>query len=136
MVRCSVLKKMEDPINKEFRYVPHNEFHLWKFYMENHHKFSIYEEKVSIWIDEEEYNKYLQIYNRLELEEVREIKIVRFAYDTQLTIPIIRYIAEKNSENIKNVILAHYSDEEKDAIRNVKERKGFWIERKGFWIKR
>jgi len=130
MVKCFVLKSGDDPINKEYRYIPHNEFELWKYYMQRHHKFQVLEEIDSLWIDEEEeYSKYLNIYERLELEEVREIKIILFSYKTQLIIPVIRYIEEKNYEKIKSILLSHYSDRKKDAIRDILERRGFWIKR-------
>lgn len=129
MVKCFVLKSGDDPINKECRYIPHNEFELWKYYMQKHHKFAVLEETESLWIDEEEHDKYLQIYNRLELEEVKELKIILFSYKTQLIIPVIRYIDEKNYKKIKDILLSHYSARKRDAIRDVQERKGFWIKR-------
>lgn len=87
------------------------------------------EEKESLWIDEEEYNTYMQIYNRLELEKVIEIKILLFANKPQLIIPISRYIEEANYEKIKRLLLSHYSDRDKDSIRDIKENKGYWISR-------
>ena len=132
MVKCFVLKKSDDPINKESRYIPLDVFELWKYYMQSHHKFLVLEEIDSLWIDEEEHTKYLQIYERLALEEVREIKIILFSYETQLIIPVVRYIEEENYEKIKHILLSHYSDRKKGAMREIREIK----ERRGFWIKR
>lgn len=129
MVKSFILKKGNDTSNKECRYIPHNEFRLWKYYMQNYHKFKVVEEKESLWIDEEEYNTYMQIYNRLELEKVIEIKILLFANKPQLIIPISRYIEEANYEKIKRLLLSHYSDRDKDSIRDIKENKGYWISR-------
>jgi hypothetical protein len=129
MVKSFVLKKGDDPNKKECRYIPHNEFRLWKYYMQNHHKFLVMDEQESLWIDEDEYTRYMQIYNKLDLEKVIEIKILLFAYKPQLIIPISRYIEEKNYEKIKRLVLSHYSERNKDSIRDIKEKKGYWIKR-------
>jgi len=130
MVKCFVLKMGDDPINKECRYIPYNVFPLWKYYMENKHKLRILEEVESFLIDEEEYNKYLNIYERLELEEVKEIKIVLFSSKTLLNTPIVRYIEQENYEKIKPILLSHYVKRNKDILRYIQERRAFWINRK------
>lgn len=130
MVKCFVIKRGDDPINKECRYIPYNIFHLWKYYMENNHKFNILEEIESILIDEEEYNKYLHIYERLELEEVKEIKIVVFSSNTLLNTPIVRYIEQENYKKIKPILLSHYTNRDTETIRYIQERNAFWITRK------
>ncbi len=129
MVKCFILKSGDDPINRECRYVPLNEFEFWKYYMEQHNQFQIFEEVESLWIDEEEKKKYPQIYKRLDLEEVKEIKIFVFSYKTQLIMPVTRYIEESKYKEIKRVLVSHYSEPNKNAVREIKERNGYWIKR-------
>ncbi|MCD6452032.1 MAG: hypothetical protein J7L64_06705 [Acidobacteria bacterium] len=129
MVKCYVLKKGDDPSNRQVRYVPLKEFALWANHMENQHKFEIHDPQDSIWIDEDEHIRFNRIYTRLPLEPVNELILYVFFPASQLILPITRYFPKEEYEQIKKTFIAHYEKADDKAIREIEEKPGYWIKR-------
>jgi hypothetical protein len=127
MVKCFILKRGSAPIQRQCRYIPYNEFELWKYYMRMQHKFLILDDVLSLFIYKEEYDKYMQLYEGFELDKVRELEIIFLYHHSQLIIPIKRYIEGKVFNKIKDIILSHYINNREGIIRKVQDRMGFWI---------
>ena len=135
MVRCFLLEKGAEAQTKSLRFVPYNEFELWKYLMGHKYRFHILEAEESLWIDDEERGRMPGIYEKFRAERVHQVRLLRFLERPRMFVPILRYFPESDYERRKKAFLNHYDSE--IAISKglgfgsaVEETPGWFISRK------
>ena len=54
LVRCLLTKKKGSKKKPETRFIPYQEFELWKYYLSGQYHFSISNEEIFLWLPQEE----------------------------------------------------------------------------------
>ncbi len=135
MVRCFLLERGAEAQTRSLRFVPYNEFELWKYLMVHKYRFLVLEPEESVWIDEEERKRMPGVYDKFGSERVHEVRLLRYLERPRMFVPIVRYFPESDYERRKKSFLAHY-DSELAIVRSlgfpspVEETPGWWIWRK------
>ena len=104
MVRCR-LEPAEDP-SRSVRYVPLDEFELWRFLMETRHKRAIRVEDVSFWVAEE-----ASLLASAEDPEQWE-PVLRIAFEARseygLPVYVQRFLGAERYPEAQEALLAHF----------------------------
>jgi len=135
MVRCYLLERGGEAQSRSLRFVPYNEFELWKYLMANKYRFLVLEAEESLWIDEEERKRMPGVYDRFHSERVHQVRLLRYLERPRMFVPTFRYFPEQDYERRKKAFLHHY-EPETALVRTfgfgspIEETPGWWIFRK------
>jgi len=129
MVRCKITSPFPQGDNPEgkdsqVRFIPYEIYRLWNFLMTDVKSFSIIDEKISFWVDHEQYSKDKNSYGKHKKEEVTRIYF-RYFKNIHRGRPVIRYFPDGYLNKImrffmKNFSMNHIEDD-------VEEVKGYFI---------
>jgi hypothetical protein len=134
MVRCFLLEKGAEAQTKSLRFVPYNEFELWKYMMGHKYRFIVLEAEESLWIDDDERARMAGIYDKFRAERVHQVRLLRYLDKARMFVPIHRYFPEQDYDRRKKFFVNHY-----DAEISVSKSLGFGSpveETPGWWIAR
>ena len=105
MVRCHLDPRDEDPV-RALRYVPLDEFGLWRYLMEHRHRRLVTVEEISIWVAEESVR-----WNSFEgpdnLEPVLRVRFQQVSRDGT-PVPVQRFFAAETYPEAQEALLRHY----------------------------
>jgi hypothetical protein len=107
MVRCRLDARGEDPA-RELRYVPLDEFGLWRYLMETRHRRVVMVEEISIWVAEESAR-----WNSFEgPDSLEPVLRVRFQQVTAegTPVPVQRFFPAETYPEAQEALLRHYRD--------------------------
>ena len=135
MVRCYLLERGAEAQTRSLRFVPYNEFELWKYLMSHKYRFLVLEPEESLWIDDEERKRMPGVYEKFGSERVHQVRLLRYLERARMFVPIFRYFPESDYERRKKAFLHHYDNEIAIAkslgfSNPVEEMAGWWIWRK------
>jgi hypothetical protein len=120
MVRCRLDSRDEDPV-RALRYVPLDEFGLWRYLMEHRHGRQVTVEEVSIWVAEESAR-----WNSFEgPESLEPVLRVRFQQVTRdgTPVPVQRFFAAETYPEAQEALLSHYDT----PARFVRATPGYFV---------
>ena len=108
LIRCLVHKPRgpEDP--GEVRWIPFNEFDLWKFMVSSQHHLTVTAEALYFYISREEYERHEPLYSRLPQFPVNKITLYFFLKSAQVLVPVSRYFPAEEYDRIKPTFLGHF----------------------------
>jgi hypothetical protein len=128
LVRCLLTKKGAK--NKtETRFIPYEEFELWKYYISRHYKFTISDEEIFIWLPQEEFELEKDRLGRLDWIAVHKVTLFFFLKNEGVLVPVTRFFQESDYPEVKPLFLKHFEEfkDEKHitkVLENVQEEKG------------
>src|SRR5512134_3884256 len=121
MVRCRLDTRDDDPA-RALRYVPLDEFGLWRFLMEHRHRRQVTVEEISIWVAEESAR-----WNSFEgpdsPEPVLRVRFQQVAADGT-PVPVQRFFPAETYPEAQEALLRHYRD---TPARVVRATPGYFI---------
>jgi hypothetical protein len=121
MVRCRLDSRDGDSV-RSLRYVPLDEFGLWRYLMEHRHQRQVTVEEISIWVAEESAR-----WNSFEgpdsLEPVLRVRFQQVSSDGTPT-PVQRFFPAETYPEAQEALLRHYRD---TPARFVKATPGYFV---------
>jgi hypothetical protein len=116
MVRCRLdARDPEDPV-RELRYVPLDEFGLWKYLMEHKHSRQVMVEEISIWVAEESAPRWNSFEGPDNLEPVLRVRFQQVAADGT-PVPVQRFFPAETYPEAQEALLRHYRDTPAQFVR-------------------
>ena len=129
LLKCWVKNRYRDESPIEVRFVPLEEFELWKYMMETRHRLSIVDCRTLLWISADEFDEKCSFYSAFPRERVVRISVLVPSDFAHTYYPSIRYFPGKSYETLRSRFLNHmvkrYGD---DVLNTVNERDGWSID--------
>jgi hypothetical protein len=128
LVRCLLIKKGAKK-KPETRFIPYEEFELWKYYISRHYNFTITEEEIFLWLPQEEFDREKDRLGRLDWTAVHKVTLFFFLKKEGVLVPVTRFFQESDYPKVKPLFLKHFEEfkDEKHmtkVLENVQEEKG------------
>lgn len=114
MVRCR-LDAREDAGTGTLRYVPLDEFALWRYMMEHRHGRTVTVEEISIWVAEES-ARWSSFEGPDSLEPVLRVRFQQVDADG-MPVPVQRFFPAETYPRAQEALLAHYEPARRSAVR-------------------
>lgn len=128
LVRCLLTKKgKKSP--PETRFIPIQEFELWKFFVSKQYNFTITDEEIYLWLPQEEFERKKDRLGRLTEIPVHKVTLYFFLKNEGVIVPITRYFQESDFPKVKPLFLKHFAEFQDDknitkVLEQVQEEKG------------
>lgn len=133
LVRCRISKKKGPKKQSETRFIPYQEFDLWKFFISQHHGFTVSQEEIFLWIPKAEYDRKKDRLSRLEAVPVNRITLYFFLKKAGVLVSATRFFPEKEYPKVKPLFLKHFEEfQNEDHVSKVLEQV---VEEKGVCLK-
>jgi hypothetical protein len=128
LVRCLLTKKGKKT-PPETRFIPIQEFELWKFFVSKQYNFTITNEEIYLWLPQEEFERKKDRLGRLDGISVHRITLYFFLKNEGVLVPVTRYFQESDIPKVKPLFLKHFEEfkDEKNitkVLENIQEEKG------------
>lgn len=121
MVRCRLDAQDDDPA-RGLRYVPLDEFGLWRYLMEHKHRRQVTVEEVSIWVAEES-ARWSSFEGPENLEPVLRVRFQQVSADGT-PVPVQRFFPAETYPEAQEALLRHYRDM---PARHVRATPGYFV---------
>ena len=122
LVRCRVQKSDDGLFEPDYRYIPVDEFHLWKYMMEAKHGLAVDEPQVMLWVSQEEFTGHRDFYDRFPKVAVTRVSFLNPCEGLETLCPVTRYFATDNAGELTRLLVGHYKGtrvEEPDIVRKA-----------------
>lgn len=127
LVRCEV-RRGEDDVEPQVRFVPLEIFGLWEYLMSRRHGFQVEAARASLWLDAEETPE--SAYDAQEYDLVTEVSVFLYSGREDMFTRVCRYFPTDQCEDLKKIFLSHYPADDAGIQTRLRERPGFWIHRR------
>jgi hypothetical protein len=107
LLKCWVRSRSNEEAPLQRRYVPLEEFELWRYMMENRHNLTIVDCKTLLWIETQVFDEKRSFYGVFPREKVIKIGILVPSPFAHTYYPAIRYYPEDEHEKNKKRFLGH-----------------------------
>lgn len=129
LVRCLLTKKKGVKNKPETRFIPYQEFELWKYYISRQHNFTISNEEIFLWLPDEDFDRKKDRLSRLDGIAVHKVTLYFFLKNEGVLVPVTRYFQESDFPKVKPLFLKHFEEfkDEKHmakVLEHVQEEKG------------
>lgn len=129
VVRCLLTKKKETKATPETRFIPFQEFELWKFYVSKQYNFTITNEEIYLWLPQEEFERKKARLGRLAGVPVHKVTLYFFLKNEKVLVPVTRFFQESDFPKVKPIFLKHFAEFEDEknitkVLEQVQEEKG------------
>jgi hypothetical protein len=114
MVRCRLDARDDDPA-RSLRYVPLDEFGLWRYLMEHRHRRHVIVEEISIWVAEES-ARWSSFEGPDSLEPVLRVRFQQVAEDG-IPVPVQRFFPAETYPEAQEALLRHYRNTPAQFVR-------------------
>lgn len=108
VVRCRVGKSDDELFEPDHRFVPVEEYHLWKYLMEAKHGLMIDEPQVMLWVSAEEYDSRRTLYDRFPRIPVTRVSFLNPCEGLETMCPVTRYFATEKTGELTRLLVKHY----------------------------
>ena len=132
IVKCFVRNRGADGSSRSSRFVPLDLFNLWKFLMEERHRFEIVEPVTSLWFEKGATSE--SSYAGIDYEPVQQVELFYFSENDGMLHQEIRYFPSSDPEKyrmIREAFVSHYRDgrSHSEGDPKLNENPGVWIKR-------
>lgn len=132
IVKCFVQKMDAEGAPRSVRYVPLEIFNLWKFLMQERHRFRVTDATASLWFERGQATE--SSYAGIEYEPVTQVELFYFAEEDGMLHQEVRYFPSADGERfgeIKEAFTSHYRNHRSvgDGDPKLNENSGVWIRR-------
>lgn len=132
LVRCRLGKKTGSKTRWEDRFIPYQEFDLWKFFMTSHYGFTVSHDEIFLWIPEEEFKRKKERWSHLPGLPVLRVTLYFFLKKAGVLVSATRFFAENEYPKIKPLFLKHFEEFQTEnhltkVLEQVVEEKGYCL---------
>ena len=129
VVRCLLTKKKGTKTVSETRFIPFQEFELWKFYVSKQYNFTITNQELYLWLPQEEFERKKSRLSRLPGISVHKVTLYFFLKEEKVLVPVTRFFQESDFPKVKPLFLKHFEEfqDEKHlakVLEQIQEEKG------------
>jgi hypothetical protein len=129
LVRCLLSKKRGGKKKPETRFIPYQEFELWKYYISSQYPFTISNEEIFIWLPQKEFDRKKDQLNRLEGIPVLKVTLYFFLKNDGVLVPVTRFFPESDLPQVKPLFLKHFEEFQDEGhltkvLEHIQEEKG------------
>jgi hypothetical protein len=129
LVRCRLTKKRGAKSRSETRFVPFQEFELWKYFISHHHGFTISREEIFLWLPRDEFERKKDRLTHLEIVPVHRVTLYFFMKKAGVLVPATRYFPESDYAKIRPLFLKHFEEFQEEGhstkvLEHIEEEKG------------
>ena len=128
LVRCLIHKKGSKK-KPESRFIPIQEFDLWKFYIVRQYEFATSDEELFLWIPKKEFDRKKASFEHVECIPVHKVTLYFFMKDDGVLVPVTRFFEASEYRKVKPVFLKHFEEFQDEnhiskVLEHIKEEKG------------
>ena len=129
LVRCLLSKKKEAKNKPETRFIPYQEFELWKYFISHQYHFTVSDEEIFLWLPQEEFNREKDRLGHLEGIPVQKVTLYFFFKNGGVLVPVIRFFQESDYPKVKPLFLKHFEEFQDEnhmtkVLEHIQEEKG------------
>jgi hypothetical protein len=110
LVRCHLSKKRGGKKKPETRFIPCEEFELWRYFITRQYQFVISDEEIFIWLPQKEYDRKQDRLKHLEGIPVHKITLYFFLKKERVLIPATRFFQDSDIPKVKPLFLKHFEE--------------------------
>jgi hypothetical protein len=129
LVRCLLTKKKGTKNKPETRFIPYQEFELWKYYISRQYNFTISNEEVFLWLPQKEFDRKKDRLVHLDGIPVHKVTLFFFLKNDGVLVPVTRYFQESDFPKVKPLFLKHFEEFQEEShiskvLEHIQEEKG------------
>ena len=129
LVQCRLSKKKGSKNKFETRFVPFQEYELWKYYMFRQYGFHISHEEIFLWLPKREFDRKKDRFIHLDWIPVHKVTLYFFLKNDGVLVPVTRFFQESDYPKVKPLFLKHFEEFQDEShmtkvLEHVKEEKG------------
>jgi hypothetical protein len=129
LVKCLLVHKKGQKTKSEARFVPFQEYELWKYFITRHYNFSVSNEEIFLWLPKKEFDRKKTIYERLDWIPVHKLTLYFFIKNQGVLVPVTRFFQESDYPKVKPIFLKHFEEFQIEShktkvLEQIKEEKG------------
>jgi len=129
LVQCLLHKRKGTKAKAETRFVPFQEYELWKYYISRQYGFTISQEEIFLWLPRREFEKKKDRFIHIDCIPVHKITLYFFLKNEGVLVPVTRFFRESDYNKVKPLFLKHFEEFQDEGhmtkvLEHVKEEKG------------
>jgi hypothetical protein len=129
LVKCLLTKKKGPNTKSETRFVPFQEYELWKYYISRQYDFIPSNEEIFLWLPRREFDRKRASYERLDWIPVHKVTLFFFLKNEGVLVPVTRFFQESDYPKVKPLFLKHFEEFQDEShmakvLEDIKEEKG------------
>ena len=129
LVKCILNKKKGPKTKAETRFIPFQEYELWKYYISRQYDFSTSKEEIFLWLPKREFERKKSSYGRLEWIPVHKVTLYFFLKNEGVLVPVTRFFQESDYPKVKPLFLKHFEEFQDEThmakvLEDIKEERG------------
>ncbi len=129
LVRCLLTKAKVAKNKAETRFIPYQEFELWKYFISRQYNFTVSREEIFLWLPQEEFDRKKDRLSRLEGIPVHKVTLYFFLKNEGVLVPVTRYFQKSDFPKAKPLFLKHFEEFQGEgnitkALEHIQEEKG------------
>lgn len=129
LVRCLLSKGKGSKRKPETRFIPFQEFELWKFFVSRQYNFTITDEEIFLWLPQEEFDRKKDRLGRLKGIRVHKVTLYFFLKNERVLVPVTRFFQDSDYTKVKPLFLKHFEEFRDEShvtkvLENIQEEKG------------
>jgi hypothetical protein len=129
LVRCLLTKKKGQKNKPETRFIPYQEFELWKYYISRQYNVTASNEEIFLWLPQEEFDRKKDRFSRLDGIQVHKVTLYFFLKNEGVLVPVTRFFQESDFPKVKPLFLKHFEEFQDEGhmtkvLEQVQEEKG------------
>ncbi len=129
LVQCLLSKKKGAKKKAEARFIPYQEFDLWKYYISNQYEVTVSEEDIYLWIPQKEFERKQASLVHVEWIPVHKITLYFFLKNEGVLVPVTRFFQESDYPKVKPLFLKHFEEFQDEThmtkvLEHIQEEKG------------
>lgn len=129
LVQCRLSKKKGSKNKFETRFVPYQEFELWKYFITRQYEFQISREEIFLWLPKREFDRKKDRFLHADWIPVHKVTLYFFLKNEGVLVPVTRFFQESDYNKVKPLFLKHFEEFQDEShmtkvLEHVKEEKG------------
>ena len=129
LVKCLLTKKKGQKPTTETRFVPFQEYELWKYYISRQYDFAASSEEIFLWLPKREFDRKKDSYGHVEWIPVHKLTLYFFLKNEGVLVPVTRFFQESDYSKVKPLFLKHFEEFQDEShmakvLEHIKEEKG------------
>ncbi|OGP49914.1 MAG: hypothetical protein A2Y79_02945 [Deltaproteobacteria bacterium RBG_13_43_22] len=129
LVHCVLSKKKGTKKKAEARFIPYQEFELWKYFISHQYEVTVSEEDIYLWIPQKEFERKKASFVHVEWLPVHKITLYFFLKNEGVLVPVTRFFQESDYPKVKPLFLKHFEEFQDEGhmtkvLEHIQEEKG------------
>jgi len=129
LIQCRLTKKKGSKNKPETRFVPFQEYELWKYYMSRQYNVTLTNEEIFLWLPQREFERKKDRFSHVSWIPVHKVTLYFFLKNEGILVPVTRFFQESDYPKVKPLFLKHFEEFQDESnitkvLEHVKEEKG------------